>query len=218
MHGSYSMEEWINLGHQEKADALIETLVEKISAAKEEFRPWFDEVYAYLSEDDGLMKADAIFVFGAKTPLRAEKAVELYEKGWSKKIIFSGHGPYTGREDVAEAEKYLDIALKSGVPASDVLVEKRSITIPDNVRSSLNYFDEIGFKPANLILVNSPYVQRRGWCHFRKYLPDSVGLIRRNCGTSEKFSRDGWFTNPEGIKVVLNEFIKMKIAVTLNTA
>ncbi len=202
---------------QKDADQLIQKLTDSILANPD--RTFLDPVYDYLAEQDELKKADAIFVFGAKTPLRAEKAIELYKNGWSKQIVFSGHGPFTGRtNDITEAEIYRDLAVAAGVPDQDIILETNSITIPDNVRSGLNLFDQINFHPTKLILVNSPYVQRRGWCHFQKYLPENIEVIRHNCGTGEKFSRDGWFTNPEGIKIVLNEFIKMRIAVILNTA
>lgn len=214
-----SAETWLSGGYQEKGDSLMQELIGKLMArGVNELRPIFDTLYDYLSEEDVIKKSDAIFVFGGKTPLRAEKAVQLYRDGWSRKIIFSGHGSYTGRSETSEAEKYREVAIAAGVPPEDILLETESITIPDNVRRSLNYFDEIGFTPKSLILVNSPQPQRRGWCLFKKYLPDSVELVRQNCPTAEKYGRDGWFTNPEGIKVVLNECIKMKIAVTLNTA
>lgn len=214
-----SNEIWLREGYQERSDELIWEMVEKIGGGFETSdRLYFDAAYDYLSEEESLEKADALFVFGAKTPLRAQKAAELYRDRWSQKIIFSGHGPFTGRDETAEAETYRDLAINAGVHVEDILTETKSITVPDNVRSSLNMFDEIDFKFQSLIIVNSPYVQRRGWCHFKKYLPDTIKLIRQNCDTGEKFSRDGWFTNPEGIKVVLNEFIKMKIAMTLNTA
>lgn len=209
---------WLAGGLSEGADPLIAELVAKILGSKGEPRSILDSVYDYLSEEDPLEPADAVFVFGAKTPLRAQKAIELYQGGHAPKLVFSGHGPFGTDAQTSEAEAYRDLALAAGVPAADVIIETESVTIPDNVRASLNLFEATGFMPKRLILVNSPYVQRRGWCHFKKYLPEDVVLIRQNCTTGDKFSRDGWFTNADGIKVVLNEFFKMKIAVTLNTA
>lgn len=213
-----SAEDWMSLGYLEKVDGLIEDLARKVSSAGDDCRPLFDACYDYLSQEDDLKKADCIFAFGGKTPLRIEKAIQLYKDGWSEKLILSGHGPYTGRAEISEAERYRDIAIEAGIPTESIILEKESITIPDNVRRSLNVFDEIKFEPKSIILVNSPQPQRRGWCLFKKYLPNGIELIRQNCPTAERYSRDGWFTNSEGIRVVLNEFIKMKIAVTLNTA
>ena len=157
-------------------------------------------------------------MFGAKTSLRAEKAIELYQQGWSRKVIFSGHGSYTNRDSLPEAERGYAFARQAGIPDEDIIVENRSITIPDNVRTSLNLFDRLNFKPTRLILVNSPYSQRRGWCLFQKYLCEDVSVIRHNCQTTTPFSQDRWFQHKTGLEIVLNEFIKMKIAVTLNTA
>ena len=42
--------------------------------------------YDYLSEEDIPEKSDLIFVFGSKTPLRIDKAVELYNQGVSEII------------------------------------------------------------------------------------------------------------------------------------
>ena len=215
---NHTAQEWLDMGCQEKANELLEELLEQVVNTGSNSRPFFDACYDYLSEEDDLKKADCIFVFGGKTPLRIEKAIELYKDRWADKLVLSGHGPYTGRTETTEAEKYRDMAVASGVPQNDILLEKESITIPDNVRRSVNLFDAINFKPSRIILVNSPQPQRRGWCSFKKYIPDTVEFVRRNCQTAEKYSRDGWFTNPDGIKVVLNEFMKMKIAVTLNTA
>lgn len=212
-------EGWLTQGYQEKCDKLMENITNKLLKVNTKaIRQLLNELYDYLSEEDELKKADAIFTFGGKTLWRVEKAIQLYQEGWSEKLVFSGHGSYTGRGEIPEAENYREIASRAGVPNEDIMLETESITTPDNVRRSLNLFDKIGFKPNSLILVNSPQPQRRGWCLFKKYLPDSTELIRQNCQTAEKYDRNDWFTNPEGIKVVLNEYIKMKIAVTLNTS
>lgn len=214
----FTRDEWMAGGPLEEGDALVQALVDRLLQRPDLDRRLLDGVYDYLAEEDPLEPAEAIFVFGAKTPLRIQKAVELYQAGWARKLVLSGHGPYSNRGEKAEAGIYRDLAVAAGVPSEDILLETRSITIPDNVRTSLNLFDEIGFAPKSLILVNSPYVQRRGWALFKKYTPETVRIIRQNCGTGEKFSREQWFKNPEGAKVVINEFAKMKIAVVLNTA
>lgn len=175
--------------------------------------------YDYLAEEDVPEEADLIFVFGAKTPLRIEKAVELYQQGLSEKILVSGRGPSYGDTKVpTEADIYAGIAAEKGVSADAIIIEDKSITIPDNVRSSLNLLDKNGVPYSSIILVNSPYTQRRGQAHFRKYLPDSVKLIRVNSGTGDQYKRDSWYKNPTGIDVVLSEYFKAKVAVSLNTA
>lgn len=178
-----------------------------------------NKVYDYLSEEDPLEKSDLIFVFGAKTPLRIEKAVDIYKEGFSKIILASGRGPYyRDSSSETEAKIYKKIAVDSGVPDDSVVTEEESITIPDNVRASLNLLDEKGIRYDSIILINSPYTQRRGWAHFKKYTDDDVKLIRVNCGTGDNYKRDSWYKNPLGIDVVIGEYFKAKVAVSLNTA
>ena len=205
----------------EKGKLLVEQLKEKLLG--QELSPEDIEMcnaaYDYLAEEDAPEEADLIFVFGAKTPLRVEKAVELYQQGLAEKILVSGRNPgYAEKQSTTEAEVYAQIAIEKGVPAEAVIKEDQSITIPDNVRSSLNLLDTIGVQYGSILLVNSPYTQRRGWAHFKKYLPDSVRLIRVNSGTGDQYKRDFWYKNAVGIDVVLSEYLKAKVAVSLNTA
>jgi uncharacterized SAM-binding protein YcdF (DUF218 family) len=178
-----------------------------------------NEAYDYLSEEDEPKKSDIIFVFGAKTPLRIEKAIELYKQEWSEKVMISGKGPHYGDANaVTEAEIYAQAAVKQGVPEDAILIEDKSITIPDNVRSSLNLLDEQNKSFSSIILVNSPYTQRRGWAHFKKYVPSNVEVLRVNCGTGDQYKKEMWFKSAGGIDVVLGEYLKAKVAVSLNTA
>lgn len=178
-----------------------------------------NSVYDYLAEEDVPERADLIFVFGAKTPLRIEKAIELYKQSLSGRILISGRSPhYIENQSASEAGTYASIAMDQGIPSSALITEEQSITIPDNVRSSLNLLDDRGVTYSSLILVNSPYVQRRGYAHFKKYLPDAVKLIRVNSGTVDQYKRDAWYKNDAGIDTVLSEYIKAKVAVSLNTA
>lgn len=176
-------------------------------------------VYDYLSEEDVPEPADMLFVFGAKTPARAQKAVELYNQGLAPTVCISGGNPfYKEHPNTTEAKNYKHALLEAGVPEEAIVLEDASITIPDNVRRSLNLFDATKQQVNSIILVNSPYVQRRGWVHFKKYLSDSVELYRVNSKTIDTYSRDGWHHTPAGVQVLYNEFVKMKVAVSLNTA
>lgn len=217
---TYSKEDVGNKNLLEKGKNIIEQLKSKIldKELSSEDIAVLNDVYDYLTEEDTPEKSDLIFVFGAKTLLRIEKAVELYKQEMSPKIVVSGKGPYYAENEITEAEIYAKIATENGVPEDSIIIEDASITIPDNVRSSLNLLDEKGISYDSVILVNSPYTQRRGWAHFKKYVPDSVRLTRVNCGTGEQYKHDTWYKNPTGIDVIVGEYLKAKVAVSLNTA
>ncbi len=178
-----------------------------------------DAVYDYLSEEDEPEPANIIMVFGAKTPARISKAVELYKSGLAPIICISGGHPFYGTDKATtEAEIYKQYATQNGVPETAIIIEDKSITIPDNVWRTLSLLEAKNEMPTSIILVNSPYVQRRGWAQFRKYTSDSTKFFRVNSATIDTYSKTGWFTNADGIKVVFNEFAKMRISVSLNTA
>lgn len=174
------------------------------------------DLYCYLSEEDEPEKSDLIITFGVKTLARAEKAVELYHKGLAPKILFSGGHPHFSVSK-PEAEEYRQKALEMGVPEGDILVETKSITIADNVRSSLNLLDKLNFKYQSIIVVNSPYTQRRGYSHLQKYTPAGTKIYRVNCVTREGLREDDWFTNEEGIRYVFFEYYKLWFGLAINT-
>ena len=204
-----------------QADALLEQCVGTLLTlgGDDNFIKMFDAAYDYLSEADDVSPSDLIFVFGGKTIARIETAVDLYEQKYAPKIFLSGGSPIYGTtNNGSEAAVYRDYAVAAGVPNEAILVEQTSITVPDNIRASLNMLEAMGEQPQSLILVNSPYVQRRGWCIFKKHLPDTVKLYRVNCSTKPEYSRSEWFKQEPTMRIVLNEFMKMRASVIYNTA
>jgi uncharacterized SAM-binding protein YcdF (DUF218 family) len=217
----YSKEDIASTDLLEKGKEFVAAIREKIldKELREDDVKVLNDAYDYLAEEDNLDEADIVFIFGAKTPLRIEKAIDVYKRGYGKKLLISGKGPFYSEVDTkTEAEIYSDIAKEKGIPEEVILIESASITIPDNVRCSLNLLDKKSIQPESLILVNSPYTQRRGWAHFKKYTPDSIKFIRVNSETADKYKRDAWYKSPGGIDVVLSEYFKAKVAVSLNTA
>ena len=206
-------------GLSERLTSSLDGLVAKLLSLDSKRQPLslLDNLYGYLSQEDELVAADLIFVPGAKTQLRIDKAIELYKQGFAKTILTSGKSPFYKNNHLSEAEWYKSVAVSAGVPEADILVEARSISLPDNVRSSLNYLDDQGFRYSTLILVNSPYVQRRAWAHFQKYVDDKTRLIRVNSQTKPALRQKHWFKSETGIRVVVNEFAKMKVAETFNS-
>jgi len=120
-------------------NAIDNILTTQNDSAKQKY---FNDLYDYLSEEDLLEKADLIFVFGAKQMFRIEKAVDLYKEGYAGKILVSGRSPsYENNNAMSEAEIFENFAIKHGVPKKDIITEKESITMPDNVKRSLNLLE-----------------------------------------------------------------------------
>jgi len=180
-----------------------------------------DSLYDYLSEEDGIEKSDLIFVFGSKATFRTEKAISLYKKGYAPKILISGKGPFyeKDKEIAPEAEMLGKFAIEHGVAEKDLILEKESISVPDNVKRSLNLLEKEGVPHKSIILVNSPFSQRRGWGHFNKMSKVGTKLLRANVDkVSDKFSREGWYKNEIGVKIVIKEFFGLRVSEFVNTS
>ncbi|MDX2776606.1 YdcF family protein [Streptomyces caniscabiei] len=117
-----------------------------------------------------------------------------------------------------EAKRYKDILIALGVPAQAVITEDKSITIPDNVRHSLTLLKERQIHFDSITIVNSPYAQRRGWAILKKRLPQHVKVYRVNSDCADIYKKENWYKQEETLRVVLNEFVKMRASVVYNTA
>lgn len=162
----------------------------------------------YLSPQDTLEKSDAIVVVsGGDTNARIEKGVNLYRDNWAPKILFSGAA---ASGDVSNAEAMRNIAIKMGVPESDILIEEKSQTTAENATFSADIIKEEGFK--KIILVTSPYHQRRTYDLFQKELPD-VKIINQSA-LDENWRKKGWWQNNVARFLTLGELSKIFIEFT----
>lgn len=155
-------------------------------------------------------QADAVFVFGSPSDIRIKKAVELYKANFSDKIVISGQGPVYATHAQSEAERMAKVAIQEGVPSSALILESKAITIPDNVKRTLDLFERIEFQPTRLLIVASPFVLRRCMMDWYRFTPWNIETIPIASDLmSYDLTREGWTTTSRGIRVVLNEYAKL---------
>ena len=121
-------------------------------------------------------KADAIVVFGSgvgetgspgkSTIERARYSVDLYKRGFSKRIIYSSG--YTYKYNDAENMKLF--ALSMGVPERDIILEQKAGSTYENVKYTNDILKKRGLN--NILLVSSPYNMRRADLVFRNVAKD----------------------------------------------
>jgi hypothetical protein len=206
--------DWVNEYEQldlVELDARLLACFDKIEAGiRNKSDPLYEAVYDKLVVNKEPEKADAIFVFGSPNDLRIRKSIELYKAGFSDKIVISGHGPFYARNTQSEAQRMAEVALHEGVPKSALLLEPEAITIPDNVKRTLDLFEKIEFKPAKLVVVASPFVLRRCEMDWYKFTPWNIETIPvASDSLSYDLTKEGWTTTSRGIRVVLNEYAKL---------
>jgi uncharacterized SAM-binding protein YcdF (DUF218 family) len=88
---------------------------------------------------------------------RVDHAVSLYKDHYAPKILMSGGNDQEDNANEAEAMK--KIATVAGVPAKDILMEKKSTSTYENFLFSQKILDEAGLH--SVIIVTDPYHNAR---------------------------------------------------------
>lgn len=159
----------------------------------------------YLSPQSPLARADAIVaVSGGDTTARTEMAVELYKGGWSNELIFSGaaadvDGPSNAR---AMAEQ----AIAQGVPASSIQLDETSDNTAQNAQNVTNIINSDHYH--SIILVTSPYHQRRAYIEFQRALGNSFKIINHS-SYDPLWRRSHWWATPYSRSLTFSELQKV---------
>lgn len=158
----------------------------------------------YLSPQSPLQKADAIVaISGGETQERALMAIELYQQGWAPVIIFSGAAADTSGPSNAAA---MTQAEQSGVPQSDILLDMVSDNTEQNAVNVANIIRAQNFK--SIILVTSPYHQRRADIVFRRALGPDVRIIDHSAADTG-WRRSDWWATPASRALTISELSKV---------
>jgi uncharacterized SAM-binding protein YcdF (DUF218 family) len=145
-----------------------------------------------LIDNDGLLISDAIVLLEGDGFNRYQKAVELYQKGFAKKIIFSGgitdyeYGSYPFSE-------VLPLILQTGVPEVDIIHEKKSLNTREQAIEVVKLSIENGW--TKLILVATHEHQYRAYLTFLRIvlnLKQPIILFNAPARNLPWFSETGW--------------------------
>lgn len=159
----------------------------------------------YLSpQTEPLKKADAIVVVsGGQTTTRAQKGIELYKDGKASEIIFSGAALDDGPSN---ATAMRNLALEAGVPDSVIYTDQDSKDTYQNAVNTKRILDETAAK--SIILVTSPYHQRRAYETFRRVLGDEY-TIYNSSSLDNRWSKSHWWNQGFSRNISINESAKL---------
>lgn len=158
-------------------------------------RPILKSLGSFLVVQDELKKADVIIVLGGEND-RVEEAARLYKQGLAPYILMTGKMVAYGMKRSA---------VRSGVPAEDILVEPEAASTYQHPIYVKPIIEEKGFESA--IVVSSPYHMRRSAMLFDRALKkEKIELIYHPV-------QDSWFT-PENwwMTAVSRRAVKMEYA------
>ncbi|MBW6431671.1 YdcF family protein [Patescibacteria group bacterium] len=158
----------------------------------------------YLSPQDSIRKADAIVtVSGGDNNARIKKTVELYKEGWAPYIIYSGAA---AEGNVSNAAAMRNISVKSGIPSSRIFIEEESVNTEENAKFTAKIIKEKEYK--SIILVTSPYHQRRTMNQFKSELGDDLEIINQSA-IDEDWRKRGWWEDEQGRFLTIGELGKI---------
>jgi uncharacterized SAM-binding protein YcdF (DUF218 family) len=156
--------------------------------------------------DSKCSPADAIVaISGGDTDARAREAIELYQQGWAPYIIFSGAAQ--DKQGTSNAAAMAQQALGAHVPSSAILLDEASINTADNASQVRPIVVDHDFK--RLILVTSPYHQRRASIEFNRRLGDIATIINHPTKTDRYWSATNWWATPWGLWLGVSELVKV---------
>lgn len=150
--------------------------------------------------------ADAIVaISGGDTDARAREAIELYKQGWAPVIIFSGAAE--DKQGLSNAAAMAAQALGERVPESAILLDEASINTADNASHVRSLVVQHDIK--RLILVTSPYHQRRASIEFNRRVGDIATIVNHPTPSDRYWNDDRWWTTPLGMWLGVSELVKL---------
>jgi len=159
----------------------------------------------YLSPQSALQKSDAIVaISGGETAARTAEAIDLYKEGWAPVLIFSGaaadpSGPSNARAMATAAEA-------EGVPSTAILLDETSINTNENAINVAAIVHKNDYH--SIILVTSPYHQRRAEIAFHGALGSNFKIINHSSYDSQ-WRRSDWWATPYSRNLTYSELQKV---------
>lgn len=157
--------------------------------------------------------ADAIIaISGGDTDARTREAVTLYKQGWAPNLVLSGAAQdKSGQSNAAAMEGQ---ALRAGVPPEAIILDEQATDTAGNAAGLKPIARQHSLK--RVILVTSPYHQRRASVEFEHVLGKEITIINHPTPEDRYWQPDQWWLNPYSWYLALSETIKLLYVTVAN--
>lgn len=157
----------------------------------------------YLAPTDTLTKADAIVVVSGSQD-RIKHAVDLYKQGYAPTLILSG----AAREgDTSNARAMAIEATRSGVPVEAIVLEEKAANTYENALYTRDIVTAQQMK--KLILVTSPYHQRRVYNTFLATFKETDARLQNSPSVYSPWHPNSWWNDPTMKHLTQTELVKL---------
>lgn len=142
-----------------------------------------------------------VAISGGDTAARAQEAIDLYEAGWAPIIVFSGAA--LDEDSPSNAAVMRKQALAAGVPDSAIIIEEDAANTEQNASKTARLLTDVD----RIILVTSPYHQRRAYIEFKAVFGDDATILNHPTINDRQWT-SAWFLTPNGWWLALSEMVK----------
>ncbi len=157
----------------------------------------------YLSPSDILTQADAIVVVSGDSD-RMRHAIDLYKQGYAPKLILSG----AARDGLTSNALAMYIeASRSGVPNEAIITEEKAYNTYENAIYTKEIVLSQGMK--NLILVSSPYHQRRVYETFKSVFKGTSIQLQNSPSSYSNWKTNNWWVSERESHLTQEEALKI---------
>ncbi len=158
----------------------------------------------FLSPQDKLSQADAIVVVsGGQTTTRAEYGIRLFKQGYAPLILFSGGALDDGPSNAVAMRQQ---ALEAGLSDDNILLDGDAQNTYENAVNSKRLLEQVAAK--KIILVTSPYHQRRATQTFKKILGSDYTVLGSSAVDS-RWSKSNWWKSGFSFNISMSELNKL---------
>jgi uncharacterized SAM-binding protein YcdF (DUF218 family) len=169
-------------------------------------------IWEYLKLGMPLQKADGMLIFCSNDLRVAEYAADLFHQGFAPWICTSGgvgrltydlfHKP--------EADAFADVLLSRSVPKNSILIENRSTNTAENIFFTQQALINHNKKPASIIVLQKPYMERRTLAAMLQYWPNIPTIISSPPISFDNYPFPG-FSMEDLIHVLVGDFQRIQL-------
>lgn len=159
----------------------------------------------YLTPSDTLTRSDAVVVLSGGGPDRVQWGIKLYKDAWAPRLVLVGAA--LDKSGPSNAEAMRKIALQAGVPDTAIFLEEESTNTFENATFGKAVLDSFGAK--TIILVTSPYHQRRAYETFKKVYEKEEFTITNSPSGYSTWNSKQWWAKPASADITVSEILKI---------
>lgn len=151
---------------------------------------------------------DYLFILGGDSDTRPFAAAAIVKSGLARQVLLARTPQDDGSLSLPHHELLRQVLLQRGVPVDAILELPREVASTGDEASALQDF--LSLHPGKSVaVITNDYHTRRARMLFRRHLGAKMAQVLVIGTPTERFKSSNWWHYEQGVKIYLNEYIKM---------